>query len=303
MNGSTFNQLNIFKTIVQEGSIRGAARKLKIAPPSVSQALKELETQLNLLLLNRTTRRIDLTDAGQQLYEQINGAITTLDEALESVQQINGRPVGKVSITLPRFVFQFFLKPIYGEFCQLYPEIELEISVSDQAVNIVNEGLDLGIRFGNRVEQGMVARQLTEPMKEALFASEEYVARHGLPEKPADLKQHKLIQYRFIASNKQAPLILRHEDEDITVKMPKALIVNDTDAMLDAAEKGLGIGRMVTPMVSDKLSSGQFKPILQEYWYPYSGLYLYFARNSQKAHRVRVLIDFLLEKSQQLHIT
>ncbi|WP_419811976.1 LysR family transcriptional regulator [Bacterioplanoides sp.] len=296
MKGATFNQLTIFQSIVREGSIRGAARKLEMAPPSVSQALKLLEAEVGLPLFTRSTRRIELTEAGRLLQQRTSGAMTTLDYAVESIRDMNEQPSGRVSITLPRFVFQFFLKPIYAEFCQRYPDIQLEISISDKAVNLLEEGYDAGIRFGNRVEPGMVARQLTAPMQEALFASDEYLQRYGQPQTAADLQAHKLVQYRFIASNKLAPLLLQEHGQAITVQMPLALIVNDTDAMVDAAEKGLGIGRIVTPMIQNQLDSGQLKPVLPTYWQPYSGLYVYFVQNSQKALRVRALIDFLVEK-------
>lgn len=301
MKGSTFNQLTIFRTIVEEGSIRSAARKLSMAPPSVSQSLKLLEAEIKLPLFTRSTRRIELTEAGQMLYENTAEAISTLDFALESVQDLTVQPSGHVSITLPRFVFQFFLRPVYAEFCQRYPDIQLEISVSDESVNILSSGYDLGIRFGDRVEPGMVARPITAPMQEALFASEAYLARYCEPRTLAELQQHKLIQYRFIASNQLAPLKLLNGDHTTTVSMPIALVVNDTDAMIDAAEKGLGIGRIVTPMVNDHFTTGHLYPILKDYWYPYSGLYLYFVQNSQKARRVRALIDFLVEKGQLLH--
>ena len=301
MKGSTFNQLTIFQTIVQEGSIRGAARKLEMAPPSASHALKQLEAQLGLPLFNRSTRRMELTEAGKMLYEQITGAISTLDYAMESVQDLNERPSGRVSITIPRFAFQFFLRPIYAEFCQRYPDIQLEISVSDEAVDILSEGHDMGIRFGDRVDPGMVARQITAPMKEALFASEDYIARNGLPKTLDDLQHHKLVQYRFIASNQLAPLVLQSEGQAISVQMPLALIVNDTDVMIDAAEKGLGIGRIITPMVEESFNAGRLKPILEHNWPPYPSLYVYFMQNSQKARRVRVLIDFLVEKGRELH--
>ncbi|NHI00247.1 LysR family transcriptional regulator [Oceanimonas sp. MB9] len=301
MKGSTFNQLSIFQTIVREGSIRGAARKLEMAPPSVSQALKQLETELKLPLFTRSTRRIELTEAGQMLYDNTADAVSTLDFALESVQDLSVEPSGNVSITLPRFVFQFFLRPVYAEFCRRYPDIQLEISVSDESVNILGTGHDIGIRFGDRVEPGMVARQVTAPMQEALFASDAYLERHGEPASLEDLRQHKLIQYRFIASNQLAPLKLLNDGQTTTVNMPVALVVNDTDAMVDAAEKGLGIGRVVTPMVAEHFASGRLRPVLQPHWYPYSGLFLYFVRNSQKARRVRALIDFLVEKGRLLH--
>lgn len=300
MKGSTFNQLTIFQAIVQEGSIRGAARKLEIAPPSASQALKLLEVSLGMPLFNRTTRRLELTEAGHLLYDQINKPIQTLDYAFESVRDLTEVPSGRVSITLPRFVYQFFLRPVYAEFCQRYPDIQLEISVSDEAVNILSAGYDLGIRFGDRIEPGMVARQVTAPMQEALFASEAYLSQFGTPATPEDLQQHKLVQYRYIASNQLAPLTIQNKGQTLTVDMPLALVVNDTDAMVDAAEKGLGIGRIVEPMVKEQLADGRLIPILKDYWAPYPGLYIYFIQNSQKARRIRVLVDFLVAKGKTL---
>ncbi|MEH0670612.1 LysR family transcriptional regulator [Vibrio owensii] len=298
MNGTTYNQLMMFHTIAQEGSITAAARKLEIAPPSVSQALKMLEEQLGLPLFTRTTRRIELTEAGQLLYERTLASMSELNLAVESVSDLSRVPSGKVRITVPRFVYQSLLRPIYIEFCQRYPSIQLEISVSDKAIDIIRDGFDMGIRFGDRVEEGMIARQLTLPVKEALFASPGYVEQYGLPETPDDLKQHKLIQYRFISSNQVAPLNLNNQGETLTVNMPTALIVNDTDVMIDAAHNGLGIGRIVTPMVEEGFKKGEIVPVLEEYWQPYSGLYVYFHKNTQKAKRVRVLIDFLLEKAE-----
>ena len=296
MNGATYNQLMMFHTIVNEGSISSAARKLEIAPPSVSQALKTLEQQMGLPLFTRTTRRIELTEAGQLLFERTHGAMSDLSFAVESVKDLSEDPSGKVRITTPRFAYQYLLKPIYVEFCQRYPNIQLEISINDAAVNIISEGFDMGLRFGDRVEEGMVARQLTPPTKEALFASPEYIDKHGMPSSPDDLKQHKLIQYRFIASNQLAPLRLDNNGQDITVDMPLGLIVNDTDVMVDAAVNGLGIGRVIEPMIDDLLADNQLVPVLEPYWYPYSGLYVYFHQNTQKAKRVRVFIDYLVEK-------
>lgn len=297
MNGATYNQLLIFQAIVAEGSIRGAARKLEMAAPSVSQALKNLETTLGLPVFTRTTRRIELTEAGRLLYQRTGSALTALSYALESVRDLSEIPTGKVRVTLPRFVYQLFLQPIYAEFCELYPNIELEISLSDAAVNIVSEGFDVGIRLGDRIEDGMVAKRLSPPMREALIASESYLRRYGVPRKLADLKQHRLIQYRFIASNQLAPLDLVDNGQTVRAEMPVALIVNDTDAMVDAARRGLGIGRMVEPVVKEALQQGTVKPVLEKHWCPYPELYAYFAQESQKARRIRVFLDFLSEKS------
>ncbi|WP_394151437.1 LysR family transcriptional regulator [Vibrio maritimus] len=300
MNGTTFNQLVIFNTIVQEGSITKAAQKLEMAAPSVSNALKALEQHIGLPLFTRTTRRIEVTEAGKLLHDRTYHSISDLNLAVESISDLSRVPTGKVRITVPRFVYQYVLEPIYAEFCHRYPHIELEISISDAAIDILNEGFDLGVRFGDRVEEGMVAKKLTSPTKEAFFASKDYVQKFGLPSKPDDLKAHKMIQYRFISSNQIAPLILNNGGENLVVEMPTAMVVNDTTLMVNAARKGLGIGRLIEPMIQEDLAQGELISVLPEYWFPYSGLYVYFHRNTQKAKRVRVLIDFLTEKTQHL---
>lgn len=299
MNGTTYNQLLMFHTIVSEGSISGAARKLEIAPPSVSQALKLLEESLGLPLFTRTTRRMELTQAGTQLFERTRYPIEELSIAVESVSELSKVPSGKVRITMPRFAYQIYIAPIYAEFCQRYPDIELEVSISDATVDILSEGFDLGIRFGDKVEEGMIARPLTAPLKEAIVAAPSYLASFGQPHTPQDLAKHKFIQYRFLTSNQLAPLRLNDQGEVLHLDTNTALIVNDTDLLLDAAQKGLGLCRAITPMVNKYIASGDLKPVMSEYWYSYAGLYVYFHRNSQKAKRVRVLIDFLLEKISQ----
>ncbi|MGL1143859.1 LysR family transcriptional regulator [Vibrio parahaemolyticus] len=297
MKGSTYSQLTIFQTIASEGSIRSAARKLEMAPPSVSYALKQLEGHLGLPLFTRSTRRVELTEAGRLLLQRTTSAITNLDYALESIKDLGDAPSGKVRITLPRFVFQFFLQPIYAEFCHRYPDIQLEINVSDATLNIIKEGYDIGIRFGDKVEQEMVARQLTPTTQEAMFASEDYIKRYGLPNTPSDLYHHRLIQYRFSTSNELRPLKLQQNQETITIDMPVSLIVNDTYAVVDAAEKGVGIGRIIAPLVKEKFDEKRLQPVLPTYWISYPGFYLFYPQHSQKARRVRVLIDFLIEKS------
>jgi len=299
MKGTTYNQLLMFHAIAREGSISGAARQLDVAPPSVSQALKALETQLGLPLFTRTTRRVELTEAGHTLYERTSDAMNDLSFAVESVADLSKTPSGRVSITVPRFVYQYLLAPIYAEFCLRFPEIQLELSIYDGTIDILKEGMDLGIRFGDKVEEGMIAKPLTPNFKEALFASPAYIDAYGMPKNINELSQHTLIQYRFITSKKVAQLPMIEKGNTVNVKIPTALTVNDTDLMVDAAKKGLGLGRIISPMVEPLFKSGELVPVLEQHWGETAGLYLYFHRNTQKARRVRVLIDFLYEKITQ----
>jgi DNA-binding transcriptional LysR family regulator len=296
MKASTLNQLLIFRVIAEERSIRGAARRLGLAAPSVSQALRQLESHLGAPLCKRTTRRLELTEAGEQLVANAAGALDTVGRALEAVRDRAQEPSGRVGITLPHFVYQQYLQPVYAEFCQRYPGILLEVSITDATVDLLSEGYDVGIRFGTLIDPAMVALPLTPPIRDVLFCSPAYAAAHGLPRSPDELASHRMIRYRFITARQLSPILLEAAGQLLEIEAPTALIVNDTSAAVDAARKGLGIGRVPEPQVAAALAAGELLPVLPHYWRSLPGLYVYFMRDSQKARRVRLLIDFLRER-------
>ena len=199
-----------------------------------------------------------------------------------------------VRITLSRFAYLLILKPAMAEFCQQYPGIQLEISVYDGTVNIIKERFDLGIRFGDILEGGVVARPLMKPFREGLYASSAYLSRHGTPEVPADLCHHQLIGYRFITNNRILPLLLNDRGEQLTVEMPGQLISNDIDVMADGIRNGLGIGRLFEPVWQLQPDRERFIPVMESYWKTYPPVYLYYPKHAGKTKRVKALIDFLI---------
>ncbi|WP_122289795.1 LysR family transcriptional regulator [Serratia plymuthica] len=296
MNNVIYNQIRIFQSIAREGNISAAARKLEITPPSVSKALKLLEQHIGHPLFVRTTRRIELTEAGQQLLEQTVAAVDSLETSLENIRDQNQEPSGLVRITLSRFAYLLILKPAMAAFCRQYPSIKLEVSVYDGTVNIIDERFDLGIRFGDILEGGVVARQLMKPFREGLYASSAYLEAFGTPTTPAELHQHNLIGYRFITNNRILPLILDHKGEQLTVEMPGQLISNDIEVMADGIRNGLGIGRLFEPIHSLQPDKEKFIPVMENYWKTYPAVYLYYPKNAGKTKRVKTLIDFLIER-------
>lgn len=294
MNNAIYNQIRIFQSIAREGSISAAARKLEITPPSVSHALKLLEQHLGHPLFVRTTRRIELTEAGQQLLEQTTAAVDSLEKSLESLRDQNREPSGLVRITLSRFAYLLILKPAMAGFCQQYPGIQLEISVYDGTVNIIDDRFDLGIRFGDILDGGVVARPLMKSFREGLYASAAYLAEYGVPEVPDDLSRHRLIGYRFITNNRILPLILNDNGEPLTVEMPSQLISNDIEVMADGIRHNLGIGRLFEPVYQLQPDREKFIPVMERYWRTYPSVYLYYPKSAGKTKRVKALIDFLL---------
>lgn len=296
MDNSVFGQLRVFQAIARQGSISAGARMLGITAPSASQTLKQLEARIGVPLFQRTTRQIQLTEAGTKLLRGMGSALETLEQAVEITRTCGNSPAGLVRVTMSRFAYSLIFRPLFARFCKAYPQIQLELSIFDGTINIVEQGFDLGIRFGNTLEEGMVASQLLPPLREGLYVSQGYIEAHGHPQVPEDLPRHQLIGYRFITSNRILPLILNDKGEDLTIEMPFQLMSNDIDVMADAVRDGMGIGRIFEPVMAQRHDREQYIPVLESWWKTYPGVYLYYMQRSQKASRLQVLIDFLREQ-------
>lgn len=295
MDTTTYGQLTVFHTIAREKSISAAARKLGVTVPSVSKSLRLLEQKTGVPLFARTTRKISLTETGMALLSRTEGAMAELDTALEEVLNTSGTPSGPVRITLPRFAWQLILRPLLADFYRTWPNIQLEVSVNDGSVSLVEEGFDLGIRFGNAVSEGMVAREIFPPFRMGLYASDDYLARHGMPITPEELAKHRLITYRFGTSKRISKLILQRDGVTISPDMNNAMICNDIDTVRDAVSDGVGIGRLFEPLRDNLSGYEHLQPVMSHYWPTYPAVCLYYLPKSQRAKRVQVTVDFIVD--------
>lgn len=264
----------------------------------MSKSLRQLEKRLGVLLFQRSTRKIQLTEAGVQLLEQTAQAVETLSQAFENTKALAQIPTGTVRITVSQVAFALILQPVYAEFHARFPNIILDISINNATVNLINNHLDLGIRFGHNVDEGMVTRKLTSEIREGLFISSQYARQHGTPKSIDELKNHRLIGYRFIAANQLHPLTLMINGQPHTVEMPTSLIINDSEMAIDAIRQGFGIGRIFEPQYQRLENKTDLLPILQTHWQTFQPLYLYYPPNVQNAKRVQVLI----EKSKSIRV-
>ena len=296
MDNATYGQLAVFHAIAREKSISAAARKLGVTVPSVSKSLRLLEQTTGMPLFARTTRKISLTEAGRALLSKTATAMSELDLALEDVVDLGRIPSGSVRLTLSRFAYQLIVRARLAEFYQACPQIQLELSINDGTVNLVDENFDLGIRFGNTLNEGMVAREIYPPFKLGLYASAGYLAAVGTPKTPEALSAHRLITYRFTTSNRLSPLVLNNGGVSLAVDMPHTMICNDIDAVCDAVLAGIGIGRIFEPLQQNMPDGDKLIPVLKKYWQPFPAVYLYYQQNSQRAKRVQAVIDFFVGK-------
>ncbi|MCY9856180.1 LysR family transcriptional regulator [Vibrio mediterranei] len=303
-NDITYNQLISFKTICEEGNISKAARLLGISSASVSNSLKVLEKNVGEPLFNRTTRAISPTEVGKRLYELVHPSVDNLTKAIELICDHNKAPSGSLSLNMARDIYDVFLKDVLMDFQLQYPAIQLEITLSDSFDIQVEQHFDVGFRFGETVNDSMIAKRLNRGEQRtelALFTSPDYVNRFGEPTSVDELQQHSIIQFRAPSSHKLLPIRL-HKTKDkrseLISLLPSnsAMIVNNSKVMVDCALKGIGIGYLMDATIKDELSTGQLVPILKQHWCEAPTVYMYYGPENRQTRRVACFLEYMSQQ-------
>ncbi len=285
--------LEIFTAIARHGSLRAAAEALGIKPSTVSHQLKALEDQLGTALFIRTTRSISLTEAGRALIRGAGPAFDQLSEAVESARSTGHAARGTLKLAMPEFAYHLYVGPILKGFCAAYPEIELELSLTDALSDILGEELHAGFRLGDRVAQDMVAVRLTPPLPVTVVASPDYLTARGIPETPPDLLGHTCIRYRFQSSGQIAPWSFQSSEEEYAVDVQGNLIANALPATVDLAKRGLGLAYTFRAYVAPLIDTGVLTPVLEDHLGPTPGIFMYFPREYKSMMPLRLFIDHI----------
>lgn len=292
-----------FALVARRGSFTKAAAEMGVTRAGLSQNLKALEQRLGVRLLHRTTRDMSLTDEGRHLLAALQPALAGIDDALRSVGDAGRAPSGLLRVNSSRIAAKLLLEPHLGEFLSRHPGLQMEMVIDDGLSNIVAEGCDAGIRFGESLAEHMIAVPVTPRMTMAVAASPAYWQRRGLPATPADLSSHDCVRYRQTSSGAifrwefSAPAALGQTGgHAFTVEPQGRITTNDDDGMIRAALQGAGVVQHLEPALRPWISSGALVQVLQPWCAPLPGLYLYAPTREQMPLKVRALIDFLVEK-------
>lgn len=297
MRGAEYAELAAFVAVAQERSFRRAATRLSLSPSALSHTIRELEERLGAKLLNRTTRSVAPTDAGLSLFNRLAPAFSDIAGAVEAVSAFRDRPSGTVRLNLPRLAAVIVLAPAFGDFTRAYPDVRLELTVDDSLTDIVAGGFDAGIRLGERVQQDMVAVRVTPDLRVAVIGSPGYFASRGQPHTPPDLRQHACINYRWTESGALYRWKFEREGEALDVAVEGPLTLNDTDLILAAALDGVGLAYLLERRVAGHLAAGKLVRVLDEWYPPFPGFFLYYPGRRQMPPALRALIDFLQASS------
>lgn len=293
MRGSEFAELTAFAAVAEHKSFSRAAEHLRVSPSALSQTIRQLEERLGARLLNRTTRSVGLSEAGERLLARIVPAISDLDAAVTEVRELRDTPSGMLRINAPRIAAVQFLAPLLGAFHVAYPDIILDIVVEDALEDIVAGRFDAGIRLGESLAKDMVAVKLSGELEMAAVASPEYFARHGVPKTPQELHEHRCINWRWHSNRSLYLWEFEKDGEELEVAVEGPLIVNDTELFLRGALDGVGIAYMFDEQVRPWIKAGKLQRVLTDWAPRFPGFYLYYPSRRQVPAPLRAFIEFI----------
>jgi DNA-binding transcriptional LysR family regulator len=294
MSEPDLRDLQAFVAVARSGNFRRAAREHGLAVSSLSQRLRDLEERLGVRLLNRTTRSVGLTEAGEVLLSRIGPALSEVGSAIEHIRGLRAVASGRLRINAPPPAIDLVLAPMVAPFLARHPQVELEITAESGFVDIVQAGFDAGVRYGEHLAQDMIAVPLGAEQRYAVVASPQYVAQHGRPQHPRDLLQHDCIRTRFTSG-----VMLEWEFEKdghvMKVAPPARLIGTHLGLALRAACEGVGYWATFEGHVREAVASGALVAVLEDWCPPFPGPYLYYPSRRQPPPALAAFVAFVAE--------
>jgi len=285
--------LRAFVKVVETASFSEAGRRLRISRSAVSKYVAELEHDLGVQLLSRTTRRVTPTENGQTYYERAMAILADLDAADQAVTQSQAKPRGLLRVNAPMSFGTMQLGPAIAEFMKLYPDLQIQLALSDEHVDPVQDGLDVTLRIAELESSSLIARKLM-PIDRIVCASPEYLQKHGTPKHPSDLRNHACLTYGYLSTGNQWKLT--GKDGDHWVNPRWTLCANNAEVLRDAAMAGRGVAVVPMFIAEAALKSGELQNILADYKTPPLTLYAIYPPTRHLATKVRLFIDYLVKR-------
>jgi len=276
--------MQTFVAVVEAGSFARAADQLRISTTSASRLVSELENHIGARLLQRTTRRLVLTETGSAYFERCRQILSDVEEAESLAAEADAQPKGLLRISLPQSFGLRHVAPMIPDFCARHPALQLDISFSDKVIEFVEEGVDVAVRIAFELKESLVARRLmTVPV--VACASESYLGRSGLPKTPADLKAHDCLQYSYAS-----PQFLEN------IPVSGNFRTNSGDMIRLAALAGQGIAMLPLFLVADDLRAGNLRRVLEGHPFPGLGVYVVYLESARRSARIKAFVDYVSER-------
>lgn len=288
--------LSVFVAVAETKGFRAAGRRLGVSGSAVSQTISRLEERLGVALVERTTRSVRLTDAGERLYAVVGPALDDVAAAEQEVKELGEEPRGTLRLNVSRAAESFLNGPLLAGFLSTYPEVQLELIVTSHTGEIVAGGYDAGVGLGEVIEQDMVAMPVSEEMRLLVVGAPSYFERYPAPQHPRELAQHTCINWR---SGPDAPPYrweFTEDGRDFSVAVESRIVTNDPRFNLDLALAGVGLNMTWEQWTREHIDRGELIPVLESYCTPFPGFHLYFPRRRHRPAALRALIDYVRSK-------
>ncbi|WP_068826622.1 LysR family transcriptional regulator [Pseudomonas sp. BMS12] len=288
-----FDAMQAFARVVETGSFTKAADTLHMSKTSVTQLVQQLEARLRVRLLNRTTRKVNVTADGAAYYERVIRLLADMDDAETSLSAASAVPRGRLRVDVPSPFASMILIPALPAFHQRYPEIQLDLGVSDRYVDLIGDNVDCVVRGGTITDQSLMARHLGD-LQIGVYASPDYLARTGTPAHPSELAEHAIVSFLGARSRKAFAGVMQRGEERIGLLGRPALAVDDGNAYLAAGLAGLGILWLPEYMAKPHRASGALVPLFKDWQLDPMPLYLAYPPNRHVSAKLRVFIDWVV---------
>ena len=291
--GDGFSGLSEFLAVAKHASFRAAAAELGVTPAAVSQAIRTLETKTGLVLFQRTTRRVGLTEAGEKLLARVRPAAAEIAGAFEAISELRDRPTGLLRLSVPRVAVPLVIEPVLANFRRAYPDVSVDIDVNDGAIDLTTNNLDAGIRIGEMVERDMIAVRLTPDLRWSVLGAPAYFAARGRPRTPEELTRHECIRYRFLTAGSVYRWEFVRNGREFSVDAPGGVTLNDGTLMMKCALRGMGLIYTADLFAAREVAARELEAVLDEFLPTSPGLFLYFPARTQTQPKLRAFIDMM----------
>lgn len=291
-----FDAMQAFVRVVESGSFTKAAETLHMSKTSVTQLIQQLEARLRVKLLNRTTRKVNVTADGAVYYERAVRVLADVDDAETSLSSASTLPRGRLRVDVPSPVARTILIPALPDFYARYPDIQIDLGVSDRMVDMIGENVDCVVRGGELTDQSLMARHIGD-LRLGVYAAPDYLNRAGVPAHPRELEDthHRIVGYRWARTGKLFPMVMQRDGETVQTQGRYVLAVDDGNAYLEAGLAGLGILWLPHYMASKSQASGALVPLFEDWCLESMPMYVAFPPNRHISIKLRVFIDWVVE--------
>lgn len=295
INRADLSDFAYFMAVARHRSFRKAAQEMEVTPSAVSHALSALEERRGVRLLNRTTRSVTLTAAGEDLFQTIAEPLQTIADASVNLDRLRDTPAGRVRINVLEDAVALLLGPVMPLFVERYPDVEIDVSVTNKLVDVVGEGFDAGIRYGGTVPEDMVAQRLSPSLRWLTAASPGYIEKFGRPEHPSHLADHRCVGIR-LGNDAVYRWEFEQDGEELAIEVPSPITVDESHAVIDFGRSGVGIIYGAEPVIRPHFADGTLVPVLEDWASSSEGFYMYYSSRRQVPTALRLLVELIREQ-------